>query len=77
MSFVWGSWFFLAIAAKNWDSEGYTHLSPSSLGIEEISRSAERFLGTCGCECGFGEAWLLPLELEDERKRDQGEDEDW
>ena len=22
MSFAWGSWFFLAIAAKNWDSEG-------------------------------------------------------
>ena len=46
MSFVWGLWFFLAIAAKNWDSEGYTHLSPSKRGMEEASRSVERFPGT-------------------------------
>ena len=54
MSFVWGSWFFLAIAAKNWDSEGYTHLSPSNRGIEEVSRSAERFPDTFGWECSGG-----------------------
>ena len=54
MSFVLGSWFFLAIAAKNWDSEGYTHLSPPNRGMEEVSRSAERFPGTCKCGCGEG-----------------------
>ena len=72
MSFVWGSWFFLAIAAKNCDSEGYTHLSPSSRGIEEVSRSVERFPGAR--ECGGG--WLPPS-LCEERKRDQGDEEDW
>lgn len=74
MSFAWGSWFFLAIAAKNWDSEGYTHLSPSNRGIEEVSRSMERFPGTCGCGREEGR---LPPSLGEERKRDQGDDEDW
>ena len=72
MSFVWGSWFFLAIAAKNCDSEGYTHLSPSNRGIEEVSRSVDRFPGTCG----RGGGWLSPSVLE-ENKRDQGDEEDW
>jgi len=59
------------MAAKNWDSEGYTHLSPSNRGIEDISRSVERFPAACergGCVifwCG------------EERKRDQGDEEDW
>ena len=72
ISFVWGSWFFLAIAAKNWDSEGYTHLSPSNRGIEEVSRSVERFPGACG-----GGGGLLPPSVFEEKKRDQGDEGDW
>ena len=64
------------MAAKNWDSEGYTQLSPSNLGIEEFSRSVERFSCARGFKGGFGEEWLPPTSLE-ERKRDQGDDEDW
>lgn len=76
MSFAWGSWFFLAIAAKNWDSDGYTHLSPSNLGIEEVSRSVERLSGSRRCGRGLGEGWFPPLSSGEERKRDQGDDED-
>lgn len=41
MSEVWGLWFFRAMAAKNWASEGYTQLIPDVRGIDETSRSVD------------------------------------
>ena len=41
MSEAWGLWFFRAMAAKNWASEGYTHLVSGVRGIDETSRSVD------------------------------------
>lgn len=61
MSGACGLWFLRAMAAKNWASEGYTHLSPDSLrGIVDVSRAVESEevgpvgAGVAACE----EAWV-------------------
>lgn len=41
MSEAWGLWFFRAMAAKNWASEGYTQLASGDRGIDETSRSED------------------------------------
>lgn len=41
MSEAWGLWFFRTMAAKNWASEGYTHLASDVRGIDETSRSMD------------------------------------
>lgn len=41
MSEDWGLWFFRAMAAKNWASEGYTQRASGVRGIDETSRSVD------------------------------------
>ena len=61
MSGACGLWCLRAIAAKNCDSDGYTHGSPSPRGIEEVSRAVERGVGgdegAAGVEGVLEEGW--------------------
>jgi hypothetical protein len=48
MSDACGLWFLRAIAAKNCASEGYTQFPSAGLGIEDVSRSVDRWEALAG-----------------------------